>query len=43
MPDLKKAQNAQKVAEDKLWKVEIVLGNSKDKMKKKTAELEKKT
>lgn len=41
--ELKKARDAHKVIEDKLFRVEIALGHSKDKLKKKTVELEKKT
>lgn len=40
--DLKKAQDTQKVVDDKLWKVEVALRVSKDKLKKKTEEPEKK-
>lgn len=43
MSDLKNGQDAQKATEDKLWKVGITLGASKDKLKIKTDELEKKT
>lgn len=43
LAELKKAREEKTAVGEKLFRVEIALGNSKDKLKKKTIELEKKT